>query len=95
MTQKLSPEKVAENLKALSEWQQADLAIQKQFEFDSFPLAINFLNRVAKLAEEADHHPDMTIKYRRVTMALSTHSEGGITQKDFDLAHKIDGAAKI
>lgn len=95
MTQKLSPEKVAENLKTLTGWQLADSAIRKRVEFDSFLLAIDFVNRVASLAEEADHHPDITINYRRVTLSLSTHSEGGITQKDFDLAKKIDRAILI
>jgi 4a-hydroxytetrahydrobiopterin dehydratase len=53
--------------------------------------AIRFVNRVAELAEAADHHPDITINYRKVTMVLSTHSAGGLTRKDFALARKIEG----
>jgi 4a-hydroxytetrahydrobiopterin dehydratase len=49
-----------------------------------------FVNQVADFAEQADHHPDILINYRKVTLTLSTHSEGGLTQKDFDLAEKIE-----
>lgn len=91
----LSPEEVKLYLKTLTGWQLRDSAIQKQFEFDSFLPAIDFVNHVAGLAEKADHHPDITINYRRVTMSLCTHSAGGITQKDFDLAKKIDHAEHL
>ncbi len=91
MATRLSPGEINEKLKAISGWQLADNAIKKQYVFESFMPAIEFVNRVAQLAEEADHHPDITINYRRVTMALSTHSAGGLTANDFDLAPKIDG----
>jgi 4a-hydroxytetrahydrobiopterin dehydratase len=93
MGQTLSESEVHENLKNLKEWQLTGNEIKKQFAFDSFMSGIEFINRVAGLAESADHHPDITVNYRRVTMALSTHSEGGLTQKDFDLARRIDAAA--
>ena len=93
MASKLSPAEVSEKIKGLSEWELADNAIRKEFIFGSFLPAVDFVNRVAPLAEDADHHPDIFINYRRVTMTLSTHSEGGLTVKDFDLAKKIDQIA--
>ena len=91
---KLSPEEIKNRLTGLAGWQLADNAIRKQFKFNDFMSAVAFVNRVANAAESADHHPDIVINYTRVTMSLSTHSAGGITEKDFDLAQKIDLAAK-
>ena len=91
---KLPPEEIKNRLAGLAGWQLADNAIKKQYKFNDFMSAMAFVNRVADAAEAADHHPDITINYTRVTMALSTHSAGGITRKDFDLAHKIDLAVK-
>jgi len=90
MATKLSPNEITEKIKTLSGWQFADNAIQKQYVFESFMPAIEFVNRVARLAEEMDHHPDITINYRRVTMVLSTHSAGGLSALDFALAKKIE-----
>ena len=87
---KLSTEAVQGALKKLPGWGLRDGAIGKQYTWPSFPDAIKFVNQVADLAEQTDHHPDILINYRRVTLTLSTHSEGGITQKDFDLATQID-----
>ena len=87
---KLTTEAVQGALKALPGWILKDGAIGKQYSWPSFPDAIKFVNQVADLAEQADHHPDILINYRRVTLTLSTHSEGGITQKDFDLAAQIE-----
>jgi len=92
MATKLSPSEISEKIKTLSGWELADNAIKKQYVFESFMPAIEFVNRVAKLAEEVDHHPDITINYRRVTMVLSTHSAGGLTALDFALAKKIESA---
>jgi 4a-hydroxytetrahydrobiopterin dehydratase len=94
MAEKLSPAEIQQKLKALNSWQWADNVIRKQFVFEAFMPAIRFVNRVAELAEAADHHPDITINYRKVTMGLTTHSAGGLTQKDFALAEKIDGAVE-
>ena len=91
---KLPPEEIKNRLTGLAGWQLADDAIRKQFKFNDFMSAVAFVNRVANAAEAADHHPDIVINYTRVTMSLSTHSAGGITEKDFDLAQKIDLAAK-
>jgi 4a-hydroxytetrahydrobiopterin dehydratase len=87
---KLTTEAVQAALKKLPGWNLKDEAIGKQYTWPSFLDAIKFVNQVADLAEEADHHPDILINYRRVTLTLSTHSEGGITQKDFDLAAQIE-----
>jgi 4a-hydroxytetrahydrobiopterin dehydratase len=87
---KLTTEAVQVALKKLPGWSSKDETIGKQYTWPSFPEAIKFVNQVADLAEQADHHPDILINYRRVTLTLSTHSEGGITQKDFDLAAQID-----
>jgi 4a-hydroxytetrahydrobiopterin dehydratase len=89
---KLTTEAVQAALKKLPGWNLKDEAIDKQYTWPSFPDAIKFVNQVADLAEQADHHPDILINYRRVTLTLSTHSEGGITQKDFDLAAQIERA---
>jgi 4a-hydroxytetrahydrobiopterin dehydratase len=89
---KLTTEAVQVALKKLPGWTLTDEAIGKQYTWPSFPDAIKFVNQVADLAEQADHHPDILINYRRVTLTLSTHSEGGITQKDFDLAAQIEKA---
>ena len=87
---KLTTEAVQVALKKLPGWNLKDQEIYKQYTWPSFPDAIKFVNQVADLAEQADHHPDILINYRRVTLTLSTHSEGGITQKDFDLAAQIE-----
>jgi len=87
---KLTTEAVEAALKKLPGWNLKNEAIGKQYTWPSFPEAIKFVNQVADLAEQADHHPDILINYRRVTLTLSTHSEGGITQKDFDLAAQIE-----
>lgn len=87
---KLTNEVIHAALNKLPGWSLKDEGISKQFTWPSFPEAIQFVNEVGDLAERADHHPDILINYRRVTLTLSTHSEGGITQKDFDLAAQIE-----
>jgi 4a-hydroxytetrahydrobiopterin dehydratase len=71
-------------------WEERDGALERTFELRAFPDAIDFVNRVAALAEEADHHPDIAIHYRRVTLRLWTHSKAAITDRDVDLALRID-----
>jgi len=87
----LSESAVLEKLQHLPGWSYSGSSIQRQFTFDDFLTGIEFVNRVAEVAESAGHHPDIAINYNRVTLALSTHSEGGVTQKDFDLAREIHG----
>jgi 4a-hydroxytetrahydrobiopterin dehydratase len=93
MPAKLTDSEIEIALRGLSGWNRTGNAISRKFTFPSFEAAIAFVNRVAKLAEEVDHHPDITINYRHVAMRLTTHSEGGLTRKDFDLARKIEAAA--
>jgi len=74
------------------DWIDSQGALERTFELPSFPEAIAFVGRVADLAEQANHHPDITISYRKVTLRWTTHSAGGITQKDLDMAKQIDRA---
>jgi 4a-hydroxytetrahydrobiopterin dehydratase len=89
----LSSDQIDDRLTGLPGWAREGDAIEKTFELPSFPDAIDFVNRIAAFAEAANHHPDLDIRYRRVHVALSTHDEGGITEKDFALASEIEGAA--
>lgn len=91
---KLSPEEIGQRLKPLAGWQYKDNAISKLFRFKEFMDGIGFINRVAQLAEAADHHPDILINYTRLTFTCSTHSEGGVTEKDLKLAQTIEDAFK-
>jgi 4a-hydroxytetrahydrobiopterin dehydratase len=67
-------------------WREEDDALVRELEFESFPAAVAFVQRLAELAEREDHHPDIDIRYRRVTVRWSTHSAGGVTDRDRDLA---------
>ena len=87
---KLSQSEVEQRAKGLTGWTLERDAIRKQFTFANFPEAIVFVNRLAPEAEAADHHPDILINFKRVTLTFSTHSEGGLTDKDFDGARKVD-----
>lgn len=73
------------------DWKRKGEAITRTFEFKDFAGALQFVNAVAQLAERANHHPDIDIRWNKVTLALSTHDEGGLTNKDFKLAAQIDG----
>ena len=86
----LSEAEIGERLKSLAGWDLVGKAIQKRFSLRSFVPAIQFVNKVAELAEAEQHHPDIAINYNLVTLVLSTHSEGGVTVKDLALASKID-----
>ena len=80
----LSAQQVEQQLSKLHDWTLEGRAIRKQFTFADFPEAVAFVNRLVPDAQAADHHPDIIINYKRVTLIYSTHSEGGLTQKDFD-----------
>lgn len=77
-------------LRQAAAWRKRGRVIRRTFEFADFKAAMQFVNRVAKLAERAGHHPDIDIRWNQVTLTLSTHSEGGLTAKDFSLAGRID-----
>ena len=89
---KLSDERVQEGLAHLAGWERAGDEIVKEFRFEGFGAAVAFVVAVAFRAEKADHHPDLDVRYNRVRVALSTHSEGGLTEKDLALAGEIDTA---
>ena len=90
--ERLGEQEIEGRLADLSGWGREGDAIRKEYRFAGFEEAVTFVNRVARLAEAADHHPDIDIRYDRVLLALSTHSAGGLTKRDFDLAERIDGA---
>jgi 4a-hydroxytetrahydrobiopterin dehydratase len=77
-------------LKSVPLWVKRSKAIHRKFLFKGFMGSIQFVNRVAAKAEKCDHHPDIDIRWNKVTLTLSTHSEGGITEKDFSLARQCD-----
>lgn len=87
----LSEGEITQRLKGLKGWDRDGQTIVKKCKFPDFPQAIEFVNKVARLAEEAQHHPTIIITYNRVTLALTTHSEGGLTEKDFQVAGRIEG----
>lgn len=87
---KLSPEEIETALAKVSGWAQKDGNIGKKWTFDGFIESMTFVNRVAELAEEHDHHPDISIRFNTVALRLSTHDAGGLTRKDFQLASAID-----
>jgi 4a-hydroxytetrahydrobiopterin dehydratase len=87
---RLSDAEISERLAGLSGWvRQAD-EIRKEYRFADFKAAMAFVNRVADRAEARDHHPDILVQYNRVTLTLSTHASGGLTERDFRLARDID-----
>jgi len=79
----LSPQDIEARLKDHPGWAFEDNALARTFTFDSFPDAIAFVTRLAFDAEAADHHPDLAVSYKKVTVRWSTHSDGGVTEKDF------------
>lgn len=90
MVERLSEADAASRVTRLTAWQRDGEAIRRRYKFKDFVEAMRFVNRVADLAEAADHHPDILINYNKVTLTLSTHSAGGLTEKDFRLAEQID-----
>jgi 4a-hydroxytetrahydrobiopterin dehydratase len=82
---------VRSNTPAVSDWIEAGGALERTFELPSFAEAISFVDRVAELAESENHHPDIQISYRKVTLRWTTHSAGGITDRDRELAERSSG----
>ena len=78
----------------MEDWREADGALERTYELGSFEEAIAFVNRVAALAEANNHHPDIAIAYRKVTLRWTTHSAGGITDRDRELAGRSDELAR-
>ncbi len=86
----LSDEEIEARIGELEGWKREDRFIRRTFKFPRFLKAIEFINRVAELAEEADHHPDLYNVWRSVTLKFTTHDEGGLTERDFKMASKIN-----
>ena len=84
---------IDERLRQLPGWYYELGSIQRVYETDGWPTTLMLVNAIGFCAEAADHHPDLTVSYRRVTVALSTHSAKGITDKDFELARRFDDVA--
>ena len=91
---RLRDDQIQTEIGRLEGWTLDGNAIRKQFTFRGFPEAVAFVQRLVPDAEASDHHPDITINYKRVTLSYSTHSEGGLTAKDFDGARMADRKAR-
>ncbi len=87
---RLSPAEIEERLKTTPEWSVMGDGISRTFQFKDFACAMAFVNQVAQRAERVQHHPDILIRWNRVTLTLSTHDAGGITEKDFEFAQFAD-----
>ena len=85
----LSETEIRDRLARLPGWERRGNEIRRTWTFADFESSMAFVNRVAALAQSADHHPDIDIRYSKVTLALSTHDAGGLTARDFDLAEAI------
>ncbi len=90
MSNLLTSKEIKDRLKKIPEWEVEKHHIERTFEFDDFTQAIDFVNAVADIAEAEEHHPDIDIRYTKIRVALSTHSEGGVTELDFEVAKKIE-----
>lgn len=89
----LSEQEVTQQIKSLPDWTLEGKELRRTFQFKNFVEAIDFVNRLVEPAETAGHHPDLAISYNKVTVSLTTHDAGGLTQKDFDLAKTISQLA--
>ncbi|HYV33730.1 MAG TPA: 4a-hydroxytetrahydrobiopterin dehydratase [Candidatus Limnocylindria bacterium] len=89
----LTEQQIKDQVAALTGWVYINGQIQKTYSLESFEAAIKLVNQIAMVAQNLNHHPDINIRYSKVTFMLSTHDEDGVTQKDFDLAKAIEQAA--
>jgi len=87
---KLNASAIKSALVAVPDWTKTGATISRTFQFKDFPAAVRFVNAVAGIAEQAWHHPDIDIRWNKVTLTLTTHDAGGLTEKDFDLAQRFD-----
>ena len=91
---KLARNRITSELARTGGWRLRGKRISRLFVFDDFMGVVKFLNRVARLAEAMNHHPDITINYNKIRLSLTTHDEGGLTAKDFNLARKINATKR-
>jgi 4a-hydroxytetrahydrobiopterin dehydratase len=89
----LNDDDIQARLEDMLGWEREGDAIKREFKFDDFQGSVDFLNRITPPAEEMNHHPDVAISWNKVELTLSTHSEGGLTESDFELAREIDRLA--
>jgi len=89
----LSDDEIRARLADLDRWERDGDALKRQLKFEDFQASVDFVNRITPVAEEMNHHPDICISWNTVDLTLSTHSEGGITANDFELARQIDQLA--
>ena len=87
---KLNAEQIGQRLKMVPDWKRRNKLISRTFEFKGFPESIKFVDRVAKAAEEINHHPDIDIRWNKVILTLTTHDQNGLTENDFVLAQRCD-----
>lgn len=90
---RLSDGEIEERLSGLSGWERDGDALTREFELADFKGSVDFVTRLTPEAEEMNHHPDLEISWNKVTVRLSTHSEGGLTENDFELARRISALA--
>lgn len=91
--EKLTDGEIASRLRAMPDWDEVGGVIQRTYQLGDFLASMAFVQRVALHAERVQHHPDIMIRWNKVTLSLSTHDAGGITEKDFDFARQIDAMA--
>jgi 4a-hydroxytetrahydrobiopterin dehydratase len=91
---RLSDEEIDERLAELDGWKREGEAIQRTFELGDFKGSVDFVNRLTPEAEDMNHHPDLAISWNQVTVTITTHSEGGLTENDFELARRIATLAR-
>ena len=89
----LGDEEIEARLGRLDGWRREGDAIAKEFELGDFAGSVAFVNRLAAVAEELNHHPDLSVSWSKVTVTITTHSQGGLTENDFELAKKVDPLA--
>ena len=90
MADLLDADEIKTALKKVPEWENEKKKIERTFEFDDFTEAMDFVNNVAEIAEEEEHHPDIDIRYNKVKLSIYTHNKNGLTDMDFQLAERID-----
>jgi 4a-hydroxytetrahydrobiopterin dehydratase len=90
---RLSDEEIDQRLSELAGWERDGDAIKRAFKLDDFKGSVDFVNRLTPEAEEMNHHPDLAISWNEVTVTITTHSEGGLTANDFELARRIASLA--
>jgi 4a-hydroxytetrahydrobiopterin dehydratase len=89
----LDDQEIERRLGELTGWERDGNAIKRRFKFDDFQASVDFVNRITPAAEDMNHHPDLAISWNTVDCTLSTHSQGGLTEADFDLARQINELA--